>query len=134
MEAMTAVIRRDADYYFAPVNMARDQGQAGKVRPIAVASPERDPNLPNIPTFTEAGLPFVYDSWFGLMAPAGVPSSILDKVSTEWAEILKSPDVQARLKNQFLVAKSDTPAAMDAIIRKETESLTVSFKEAGLLN
>jgi tripartite-type tricarboxylate transporter receptor subunit TctC len=133
-EAMTAIIRGDAHYYFAPVNMARDQGEAGKVRTIAVASLERDPNLPNIPTFTEAGLSFVYDSWYGLMAPAGVPAAILDKISKEWADILKAPDVRAKLKSQFLVEQSDTPAGMDAIVRNETENLAASFKEAGLVN
>ena len=69
-DAVTAVIRGDAQFYFAPINLARDQSEAGKVRAIAAATAKRIPEMPNVPTFTEAGLPFVYDSWFGLMAPA----------------------------------------------------------------
>ena len=50
---------------------------------IAAATAQRIPDMPNTPTFTEAGLPFVYDSWFGLMAPHGVPKPILDKISKD---------------------------------------------------
>ena len=90
-DAVTAVIRGDAQFYFAPINLARDQSEAGKVRAIAAATAKRIPELPNVPTFTEAGLPFVYDSWFGLMAPAGVPKPILEKISKDWADALKTP-------------------------------------------
>src|ERR1700760_1102808 len=80
-DAVTAVMRNDAQLYFAPVNLARDQSQAGKVKAIAAATAQRIPDMPDTPTFTEAGLPFVYDSWFGLMAPHGVPKDVLAKIS-----------------------------------------------------
>ena len=57
---------------------------------IAAATAKRIPDLPNVPTFTEAGLPFVYDSWFGLMAPAGVPQPILEKINKDLGDALKS--------------------------------------------
>ena len=60
-DAVTAVMRGDAQMYFAPVNLARDQSAAGKVNAIAAATANRIPEMPNTPTFTEAGLPFVYD-------------------------------------------------------------------------
>jgi tripartite-type tricarboxylate transporter receptor subunit TctC len=131
-DAVTAVLRGDAQLYFAPVNLARDQAEAGKVTAVAAATATRMPELPNTPTFTEAGLPFVYDSWFGLMAPHGVPKPILDKASKDWAEALKAPDMQAKIKGQFLEGKTDTPEAMDKIIKDETANLTEVFKEAGL--
>ena len=131
-DAVTAVMRGDAQLYFAPVNLARDQSAAGKVNAIAAATAKRIPEMPNTPTFTEAGLPFVYDSWFGLMAPRGVPKPILDKISTDWAEAMKTPEMQARLKSQFLIGVSDTPEAMDKIVKNETENLTKVFKEAGI--
>jgi tripartite-type tricarboxylate transporter receptor subunit TctC len=118
--------------YFAPVNLARDQAEAGKVTAIAAATAQRMPELPNVPTFTEAGVPFVYDSWFGLIAPAAVPRPILDKVSKDWADVLKTPEMQAKIKGQFLVGVTDTPEAMDKIIKDETANLTQVFKEAGL--
>ena len=82
-DAVTAVMRGDAQMYFAPVNLARDQSAAGKVGAIAAATAKRIPEMPNTPTFTEAGLPFVYDSWFGLLAPHGVPKAVLDKLDKE---------------------------------------------------
>ena len=131
-DAVTAVIRGDAQMYFAPVNLARDQAEAGKVTAIAAATATRMPEMPNVPTFTEAGVPFVYDSWFGLLAPAGVPKPILEKISKDWADVLKTPDMQAKIKTQFLLGVSDTPAALDKIIKDETANLTQVFKEAGL--
>ena len=98
-DAVTAVMRGDAQMYFAPVNLARDQSEAGKVNAIAAATAKRIPDMPDVPTFTEAGLPFVYDSWFGLMAPHGVPKPILDKISKDWADALKTPEMQAKLKS-----------------------------------
>jgi tripartite-type tricarboxylate transporter receptor subunit TctC len=131
-DAVTAVMRGDAQLYFAPVNLARDQSQAGKVKAIAAATAKRIPEMPDTPTFTEAGLPFVYDSWFGMLAPRGVPKPILDKISNDWAEALKTPEIQEKLKKQFLVGVHDTPDAMDKIVKTETENLTKVFKEAGI--
>ena len=131
-DAVTAVMRGDAQLYFAPVNLARDQSAAGKVSAIAAATAKRIPEMPNTPTFTEAGLPFVYDSWFGLMAPRGVPKPILDKISKDWAAAMKTPEMQEKLKSQFLIGVSDTPEAMDKIVKDETEKLTKVFKEAGI--
>jgi tripartite-type tricarboxylate transporter receptor subunit TctC len=131
-DAVTAVMRGDAQLYFAPVNLARDQSQAGKVKAIAAATAKRIPEMPDTPTFTEAGLPFVYDSWFGMLAPRGVPKPILDKISNDWADALKTPEMQEKLKKQFLVGVHDTPDAMDKIVKTETENLTKVFKEAGI--
>jgi tripartite-type tricarboxylate transporter receptor subunit TctC len=133
-DAVTAVIRGDVQFYFAPVNLAKEQSEGGKVRAIAAVTAVRIPDLPNVPTFTEAGLPFVYDSWFGLMAPAGVPRPILEKISRDWAEALKTPEMKAKIAAQFMIAVSDTPAGFDKIIKDETANLTVVLKEAGVAN
>jgi tripartite-type tricarboxylate transporter receptor subunit TctC len=131
-DAVTAVMRGDAQLYFAPVNLARDQSKAGKVKAIAAATAKRIPEMPDTPTFTEAGLPFVYDSWFGLMAPRAVPKPILEKISKDWADALKTPEMQDKLKKQFLIGVTDTPEAMDKIVKEETDNLTKVFKEAGI--
>jgi tripartite-type tricarboxylate transporter receptor subunit TctC len=131
-DAVTAVMRGDAQLYFAPVNLARDQSRAGKVRAIAAATAKRIPEMPETPTFTESGVPFVYDSWFGLIAPGAVPKPILEKISKDWADALKTPAIKGRLDKQFLIGQSDTPAQMDKIIRDETATLTQTFKEAGI--
>jgi len=131
-DAVTAVMRGDAQMYFAPVNLARDQSAAGKVNAIAAATAQRIPDMPDTPTFTEAGLPFVYDSWFGLMAPRGVPKPILEKISKDWAAALKTPEMQDKLNKQFLMGVSDTPEQMDKRVADETANLTEVFKEAGI--
>jgi tripartite-type tricarboxylate transporter receptor subunit TctC len=131
-DAVTAVIRGDAHMYFAPVNLSKEMAEAGKVIAIASATAKRIPDMPNVPTFTEAGLPFVYDSWFGLLAPAGVPRDIVEKINRDVVASIKSADVNAKMVSQFVIPVTDTTAAFDKIIRDETETLTQVFKEAGL--
>jgi tripartite-type tricarboxylate transporter receptor subunit TctC len=127
-EAVSAVIRGDAQMYFAPTNVAREQGAAGKVRVVGSVTPQRLPEMPNTPTFKDQGLDFVYDAWFGLMAPAGTPKDIVAKVNRDVVEILKSPAVQAKLKTQFLNGHADTPEQFDKILRDETAKNAEAFK------
>jgi tripartite-type tricarboxylate transporter receptor subunit TctC len=130
--AVTAVLRNDVQMYFAPVNLAKQYSESGQVVAIAAATAKRIPELPNVATFTEEGMPFVYDSWFGLLAPAGTPQAIREKISRDWAAALRTPEIKDKLAKQFLIPASDKPAAFDAIIRKETANLTKVFKEAGI--
>jgi tripartite-type tricarboxylate transporter receptor subunit TctC len=128
-DAVTAVVRGDAQLYFAPVNLSKEMVEGGKVRAIAAATPERIAELPQVPTFREAGLDFVYDSWFGLMTQAGVPRDVVGKINRDVVAILAEPEVKAKLAAQFVVARSDTPETFDGIIRDETAHLTEVFKE-----
>jgi tripartite-type tricarboxylate transporter receptor subunit TctC len=80
-DAVTAVVRGDAQMYFVPINLSKEMAEAGKVRALAVATPQRLAELPDVPTFREAGLDFVYDSWFGLMTGSGVPRDIVHKTT-----------------------------------------------------
>jgi tripartite-type tricarboxylate transporter receptor subunit TctC len=131
-DAVTAVIRGDAQMYFAPVNLAKEYSQAGKVRAIASATPSRIAEMPDVPTFKQAGLDYVYDSWFGLMAPAGVPRDVINKLNKDIVAILQSPETRDKLAKQFVEGRADTPEAFDKIIKDETAHLTEVFKEAGI--
>jgi tripartite-type tricarboxylate transporter receptor subunit TctC len=133
-EAVTAVMRGDAQMYFVPVNLAKELVEGGKVNALAAATEHRLEELPNVPTFTEAGLPFVYDSWFGLMTQAAVPRGIVDKINKDVTDTLKSPETVAKLKAQFVLPVSDTPQQFDEIIRRESANLAEVFKEAGVGN
>ncbi len=133
-DAVTAVVRGDAQLYFAPVNLSKEMVEGGKVNAIAAATPQRMSEMPNVPTFTEAGLPFVYDPWFGLMTQAAVPRAIVQKINKDVTDSLKSPETMAKLKAQFVIPVTDTPEAFDEIIRRETANLTEVFKEAGVGN
>jgi tripartite-type tricarboxylate transporter receptor subunit TctC len=131
-DAVTAVVRGDAHMYFAPVNLSKEMAEAGKVRAIAAVTAERIPEMPNVPTFKQAGLDFVYDSWFGLMTQAAVPRDIVNKINRDMVAILQSPEVKAKLASQFVEGRSDTPEAFDKIIHEETAHLAEVFKEAGI--
>lgn len=73
--------------------------KGGKVRPIAVSSKQRLPDFPDVPTFTEAGYPdFAVNGWYALYAPAKTPKAIVDKLSTELQEVMKSPEVIEKLR------------------------------------
>ena len=133
-EAVTAVMRGDAQMYFVPVNLAQELVEGGKVNALAAATERRLEELPNVPTFTEAGLPFVYDSWFGLMTQAGVPRALVDKINKDVTDTLKSPETVAKLKAQFVLPVRDTPQQFDEIIRRESANLAEVFKEAGVGN
>jgi len=128
-DAVTAVVRGDTQMYFAPVNLAKEMTEAGKVRAIAAVTPQRIPDMPDVPTFREAGLDFVYDSWFGLLVPAGIPRPIIEKINHDVVQILRAPEVETKLKQQFVLPVTDTPEQFDKIIRDETTNLTEVFKE-----
>jgi tripartite-type tricarboxylate transporter receptor subunit TctC len=130
--AVTAVVRGDAHLFFAPVNLSKEMAEAGKVRAIASATAERIPEMPDVPTFKEAGLNFVYDSWFGLLTQAAVPRDIVNKLNADLVAILKSPQVKDKLAKQFVLGVTDAPEQFDKTIKDETANLTVVFKEAGI--
>ncbi len=130
-EAISAVLRGDAHMYFAPINMAKEQSEAGKVKVVGSVTAQRQPETPNIPTFREQGVDYVYDAWFGLMAPAAVPKDIITKVNRDVVDILKSPETKAKLAAQFLVGAADTPEEFNNILRTETARMTEIFKEMG---
>lgn len=96
--------------------------KAGKLKALAVTSSQRVPQLPNVPTMVEAGVPG-YDvmSWFGLLAPANTPKPIIDKLNQEIVEILKTPDVQQQIEAQGAIPTPETPAQFAAFIRNEIE-------------
>jgi len=128
-DAMTAVVRGDAQMYFASVNLSKEMAEVGKVRAIASATAERIADMPQVPTFRQAGLDLVYDSWFGLMAPAGVPRDIINKINQDVVGILKTPELGARIKAQYALLVTDTPEQFDRQIRDEAAHLTEVFRD-----
>jgi tripartite-type tricarboxylate transporter receptor subunit TctC len=132
-EAVTAVVRGDAQMYFAPIPSAQELGGSGKVKVLAINSAKRVPQLPDTPTVAESGLPdYKYDSWFGVMAPAGTPKPILDKVSHDIALVLAMPDVKEKLEVQGAIPAPNTPVQFDAIIRSDTERYGKILRDAGV--
>ena len=132
-EAVTAVLRGDVAFYFAPIPDAISQSEGGNVRMLAVTSPKRYKNLPNVPTVAEAGVPsFKYASWFGMMAPKGTPRAAVDKISNDVHEVLKMPEVVARLTTLGSQPSPNSPAEFDAIIKADEKVYAELLQVAGL--
>ena len=89
--------------------------------------------MPQVPTVHESGLPdYVYDSWFGVMAPAGVPKPILDKISRDIARVLHAGDVAEKMKNQGLVVVTQSPDKFDEKIKAEADRFGRILRDAGV--
>jgi tripartite-type tricarboxylate transporter receptor subunit TctC len=131
-EATTAVVRGDVQMYFTPIPMAQELAAAGKVRPIAINSNQRSPQLPDIQTVKESVPGYDYDSWFAILAPANTPRPILDKISKDIASVLKAPDVVEKLQAQGATASPTTPDALDAQVKRETEFYARVLHDAGV--
>jgi tripartite-type tricarboxylate transporter receptor subunit TctC len=132
-EAVTAIARGDAQMYFAPIPSAQELGAAGKVAVVAINSAARAPQLPNVATVAESGLlGYKYESWFGMLAPAGTPHPILYKISQDIAKAIGSPDVRERMEKQGAVPVTNTPEQFDVIIRNDTERNVKILREAGV--
>ncbi len=105
----------------------------GKVRAIAVTSPRRAAATPDVPTMVEAGFPgFDASAWFGLMAPAGTPRAIIDKLSRETAPVLAAGEVRKRLDELGMEVIASSPAEFAAVIASETAQWAKVIKDAGI--
>lgn len=94
--------------------------QSGKLKPLAVAANKRLAQLPNVPTMAEAGFPdFEVSSWNGLLAPAGTPSAIIEKLHRELVKIVAMPDIRERFAAQAAEPVGSSPAEFRAYIESE---------------
>lgn len=105
----------------------------GKLRAFAVTSLKRSAVAPDIPTFAESGFPgFEAVPWFGLMAPAGTPANIIDKIHKEIVTDLALPDVRKAMGDQGLDIIGNSPAEFAAVLKKEIPEWAKIIKEAGI--
>jgi tripartite-type tricarboxylate transporter receptor subunit TctC len=96
--------------------------QAGRVRPLAVTSLKRIPQLPDVPTMHETALPdFEVNSWYGLCGVAGTPAPILDKVHADLTAVLRLPEIQQRMRDLVIEVAPTSPQEFAKFIRAETE-------------
>lgn len=107
--------------------------QAGRIRGLAVTTAKRSPAMPNLPTMQEAGVAgYEAGSWFGLLAPAGTPRGIVQKLSAETARILKLPDVSERLSSQGAEPVGGTPDEFANFINNEQAKWRKVIEQAGI--
>lgn len=109
------------------------QLQGGRARALAVASDQRLPNMPAVPTFAEAGLPgYTAETWFMLVAPAGTPQPIIDRLNTEVAKILPNAETKERFAAMGAFGVGNSPAAATAFLKSELAKWTKVSKAADI--
>ncbi len=108
--ASVALLAGDVAMAFDNLPSALGQVQAGRLKALAVTTPQRSPALPDVPTMVEAGVPgFDVSAWFGVAAPAGVPSAVVEHITRALDKVLARSDVQATMAKQ-----GAQPAFMDS--------------------
>ncbi len=107
--------------------------RSGKLVAIAMASPKRNPQLPDVPTVAESGLPgFDVTSWYGIVVRSGTPPAIVEKIQHDMAEALRDEGVRAKLAGLGLESVGNTPAEFDALIKAETRKWTDIVRKANI--
>jgi predicted outer membrane repeat protein len=107
--------------------------QSGKLRALAVTGNHRLKAVPNIPTMAEAGVPGVdLDVWFGLVAPAGTPKPVIDKLHAAFVGVLKSPAIISQMEGLGIEAMTNTPAEFAAMIEADGKRMVEVVRAAGI--
>ena len=103
-----------------------------KLTPLAVTSAVRWPRLPNVPTFEEAGYKINLTGWNGVMAPAGTPKEIVERMSAEIRKLVQTPEGKEKLLDMGLIATGTTPAEMNEIMKTGCAAWGDAVKRAGV--
>lgn len=117
---------------FSNIVTVRGAITSGALRPIALASSQRSPLIPDVPTFIEQGLDYRFGSWFGLLAPAKTPRPVIDKLSTAVRQVLARPEVIAAAHNQGGEPVGNTPEEFGHFLQDEAKRLQALIREAGI--
>ena len=107
--------------------------QAGKLRGLAISTPQRLPQLPDVPTFAEEGITgFDVTNWYGVMAPAGTPREIVLKLNTDFNKAMQVPEVRARLEAVGTQLREQSAAEFEAYMKSEVAKYAKLIKELGV--
>jgi tripartite-type tricarboxylate transporter receptor subunit TctC len=131
--ALTDVVAGHLPTMFSNISDAMPQAAAGSIRLLAVSSKERAPQLPDVPTVAESGFPdFNVLTWNGLMAPAGTPRDIVDKIAAEIGRAVKDRQFAARLEQYGADPLGNTPAEFSAMVAADTALWANTIQSLGL--
>jgi len=132
-EAVTADVSGEVQFTFAPVVNILALSRSGKLLPLAASTGKRSAALPAVPTVREAGLSgYVFDPWYGMLAPAKTPKPLLAKLSGEIARIVELPDVKERLHALGADPAPTTPDEFDAYVAAEVAKFKKIVHDAGI--
>jgi tripartite-type tricarboxylate transporter receptor subunit TctC len=130
--ALASVIAGETDFIGAPYSTLKPMIEEGKVRALAIASVERAPFLPDLPTASESVPGFEFMSWYGLVVPHGTPKEISDKIRMAMAETLADAAVKKRLGDLGFDPIDQGPEDFAAFLKNEVDTLKNLVKEAGI--
>lgn len=130
--ALSDLVAGRVHMMFSNLLTAMPHARAGKLRALAVSSARRSPQVPELPTVAEAGVPgYDITPWYGVFAPAGTPRAIVARLNREIGAILNAPDMKERFRAQGVDLVSSTPEEFAALIRSEIPKWRKVVQESG---
>ena len=131
-QAMTDLMGGQVDLYLASVPSAIGQIKGGKLRALAVTGAKRSAELPSVPAIAESGYQgFEVTTWYGLLFPAGTPEAIVRQMNTEVNQVLKQPDVRAKLAAEGGDVLGGTPGEFSALLKRDLARWGEIVKQSG---
>jgi tripartite-type tricarboxylate transporter receptor subunit TctC len=131
-QAVTALIRNDVQMGCLPGISVASQAFSGAIKMLAVSTAERSKLISELPTLKELGIDVEADAWMGMIAPAGTPQPIIDKLHREVAEILKASDIREKLAAQLMEPIGNTPAEFKAKMEADVARWAPVIKAANI--
>jgi len=127
--ALTDLLGGQVDMMFATAAAVTPQIAGGKLRAIAVTTPQRAPTLKDVPTIAETVPGYAVESWYGLFAPAGTPAAVIAKLNSAARKATDSAEFRKLIEPEGLAVSAGTPAELDTFVRAETTRWTRIIKE-----
>ena len=132
-QAAVGLAGREVDAQFQGIATVNALVKAGKLRLLAVSTPKRLAQFPDVPTVAESGLPgFEFNSWFAIMAPAGTPKAIVQRVQAEVAKALGDAGVREQLIAQGLTPRGSSPEELATALRAQLARYEALIRQAGI--
>jgi tripartite-type tricarboxylate transporter receptor subunit TctC len=131
--AGTAVIAGDVEFLFGSLPAVLPHAKSGRVRPLAVGTPKRSPSLPDVPTVAESGFAgFDASLWLAIMAPAGTPVPVVDRLHQEIVAVVRSPDAAEALSKAGAEPITSTPTELANMVKDGVLKYAKAVKQAGV--
>ena len=131
-QAITAVMRNDVQIACLPAIAVTPHAATGGVKILAVSTARRSPYLPDVPTLKESGIDVEADAWNGLIAPAGTPRPIIERIRKDVAEIIRQPMLREKLATQLMEPVGSSPDELRARMDGEIERWAPVIKAANI--
>ncbi|GCL64794.1 Bug family tripartite tricarboxylate transporter substrate binding protein [Pseudaquabacterium pictum] len=130
---VTDLIAGQITFLMDSIVSAQTHIRDGRVRALAVTGAQRSGSLPDVPTFTELGVPgLAFSNWFGFFAPAGTPAEVVQRLNRELNTLMRAPDVADRLRQLGADPVTGPPEAFAKVIRDEHDSWKAVIQRAGI--